>query len=115
MNLDEKLREILLGPTSTDEAVDLVKQAFADDEDFQRMRQDMANLHANMKQEAIRLGLTPTPTDKLMTGAAWYERYQAELQGKAVTTPDLAARVAVADTFSICDEAAQRAAGIGEE
>lgn len=43
------------------------------------MVQDIVNLHANMKHDAIRLGLTPSDP-RLMTGQQWYDKFDEQLK-----------------------------------
>jgi hypothetical protein len=59
--LDKKLREIIwyelgdgLNATDVEECIGSIKRIYA-------LVQDMVNLHANMKQDMYRLGLTSTP------------------------------------------------------
>ena len=68
--LDKKLREIIwyelgdgLNATDVDECVESIKRFYASEvtPKVDALVQDMVNLHANMKQDMLRLGLTSTP------------------------------------------------------
>lgn len=77
-DLDDKLENIImdnviLGVDSgqayfkdTDEAVAQIKKLYADEvtPKVDALVQDMTNLHANMKNDMLRLGLTPNPPTK---------------------------------------------------
>jgi hypothetical protein len=70
MSLDDKLRDILLGPTSTDEAVQLVKQAFA----AESYRQILKAKEQMKAVEAHNADLV------YMSGQEWYDRFEKELE-----------------------------------
>jgi len=110
-DLDDKLHKLPLATVVKENGsiwlsnkdIAQIKQAFADAgyaqtnvrEKADELLQGMVNMHANMKQDMIRLGLTSTPKkpkSKLykdvetmardhgyMTGQEWYERFEKEL------------------------------------
>jgi len=74
--LDKRLREIIwyelgdgLNATDVDEAVASIKRFYADEvmPKVDSLMQDMVNLHANMKHDMLRLGLTYTPPNNTTT------------------------------------------------
>lgn len=83
-DLDEKLKKLVMRHgwiTESDnwqEAIDDIKQAFAEELGIDKMLQDMVNLRATMEQEMIRLGMT-SADPRLMTGQEWYGRMGAEV------------------------------------
>lgn len=100
-DIDEKLSLIIQGLPDPDggisegdmnDGIAQIKQAFADDSGLTKLMQDMANLYINMRQEMLRLCMTPTPEkttvtahfsngklSELMTGQEWYERFSDEI------------------------------------
>lgn len=90
-------------------ARETIKQAFMDE----GYEQDMANLHANMKQTAIRLGLSSTPRDERLTGQEWYDRFEKE-----VNNYPLANTVDLDNHSWRCEDvlkAAKKASGVRDE
>lgn len=105
--LRAKLQDVILGLPDRDggitdgdmeDGIAQIEQAFADEgyvhtdvrEKADKLLQDMINMHANMRHDLVRLGLTYTPTQhvadfsggklsKLMTGQEWYDRFEKEL------------------------------------
>lgn len=60
-NLDDKLREIVADLPYPDTAVESIKQAIREEIDVDNVIQHLMNLRANMYNDMLRLGLTPTP------------------------------------------------------
>ena len=79
MSLDDKLKEILgkQGAGASDETIPQIKQAFADEAGLTQLIQDTANLYANMKHDALRLGLSYSNTQYL-SGQEWYDNFEKE-------------------------------------
>ena len=131
--LDERLREIqvkdvqivetfdgfdTLKETSialNDDAIAQIKQVYADEvlPKTDKLMQDMVNLHANMKHDMLRLGLTPSDP-RLMTGQAFYDRLMKEFLkvNRIYETPEQDDWIA---KFSDFVEAARKAAGLEEK
>jgi len=79
VSLDDKLWAILSHHTYDTDRVEAIKQAFADESGLTKLMQDMVNTHANMKYDALRLGLSHSG-EKYMTGQEWLDTYNKALK-----------------------------------